>query len=131
ALSVRKQSGTNTVAVVDKVIAQVAELRKNLPKDYAIDVVRDNSLQIRTSAQQVLEHLILGAGLAALVVLLFLGSLRSTLIAAISIPVSIISTFGLMMLAHFTLNLMTLLALPLAVGILMQHSRVVLANIPR
>ena len=131
ALSVRKQSGTNTVAVVDLVKAQVIELQKSLPKGYTVDVVRDNSIQIRTSANQVLEHLILGAGLAALVVLLFLGSLRSTVIAAISIPVSIISTFGLMMLAHFTLNLMTLLALALAVGIVIDDAIVVLENIYR
>ncbi len=131
ALSVRKQSGTNTVAVVDSVINQMVALRANLPPGYTVDIVRDNSIQIRTSASQVLEHLILGALLAALVVLVFLGSLRSTLIAAISIPVSIISTFGLMMLANFTLNLMTLLALALAVGIVIDDAIVVLENIYR
>jgi hydrophobe/amphiphile efflux-1 (HAE1) family protein len=131
ALSVRKQSGTNTVAVVDAVKAAVEDLKTKLPKDYSVDIVRDNSLQIRTSASQVLEHLVIGAGLAALVVLLFLGSLRSTIIAAISIPVSIISTFGLMMVAGFTLNLMTLLALALAVGIVIDDAIVVLENIYR
>jgi hydrophobe/amphiphile efflux-1 (HAE1) family protein len=131
ALSVRKQSGTNTVAVVDDVRAAVATLRTQLPDGYSVEVVRDNSVQIRTSASQVLEHLVLGAFLAALVVLLFLGSLRSTVIAAISIPVSIISTFGLMMLAGFTLNLMTLLALALAVGIVIDDAIVVLENIYR
>jgi len=131
ALSVRKQSGTNTVAVVDKVKAAVGALRTQLPDGYSVDVVRDNSVQIRTSASQVLEHLVLGALLAALVVLLFLGSLRSTVIAAISIPVSIISTFGLMKLAGFTLNLMTLLALALAVGIVIDDAIVVLENIYR
>ena len=131
ALSVRKQSGTNTVAVVDHVVAAVTEMKANLPPGYSVDIVRDNSLQIRTSVSQVLEHLVLGAGLAALVVLLFLGSLRSTIIAAIAIPVSIISTFGLMMLAGFTLNLMTLLALALAVGIVIDDAIVVLENIYR
>ncbi|MBL0213341.1 MAG: efflux RND transporter permease subunit [Myxococcales bacterium] len=131
ALSVRKQSGTNTVAVVDGVIHAVGALRASLPSGYSVDVVRDNAVQIRTSASQVLEHLVVGALLAALVVLLFLGSLRSTLIAAISIPVSIISTFGLMMLAGFTLNLMTLLALALAVGIVIDDAIVVLENIYR
>jgi hydrophobe/amphiphile efflux-1 (HAE1) family protein len=130
-LSVRKQSGTNTVAVVDSVRAAVATLQTQLPDGYSVEVVRDNSVQIRTSASQVLEHLVLGAFLAALVVLLFLGSLRSTVIAAISIPVSIISTFGLMMLAGFTLNLMTLLALALAVGIVIDDAIVVLENIYR
>jgi hydrophobic/amphiphilic exporter-1 (mainly G- bacteria), HAE1 family len=131
ALSVRKQSGTNTVAVVDNVTRAVAAMKSQLPPGYSVDVVRDNSVQIRTSASQVLEHLVLGALLAALVVLLFLGSLRSTFIAAISIPVSIISTFGLMMLAGFTLNLMTLLALALAVGIVIDDAIVVLENIYR
>jgi hydrophobe/amphiphile efflux-1 (HAE1) family protein len=131
ALSIRKQTGTNTVAVVDDVKAAVATLQKSLPKGYSVDVVRDNSVQIRTSADQVLEHLIVGAGLAALVVLLFLGSLRSTIIAAIAIPVSIISTFGLMMMFHFTLNMMTLLALALAVGIVIDDAIVVLENIYR
>ncbi len=131
ALSVRKQSGTNTVAVVDGVKAAVADLQGKLEDGYSVEVVRDNSEQIRTSASQVLEHLVVGAGLAALVVLLFLGSLRSTVIAAISIPVSIISTFGLMMLAGFTLNLMTLLALALAVGIVIDDAIVVLENIYR
>jgi hydrophobe/amphiphile efflux-1 (HAE1) family protein len=131
ALSVRKQTGTNTVAVVDNVKNAVAGLKAQLPAGYSVDVVRDNSVQIRTSASQVLEHLVLGAGLAALIVLLFLGSLRSTVIAAISIPVSIISTFGLMMVAGFTLNLMTLLALALAVGIVIDDAIVVLENIYR
>ncbi len=131
ALSVRKQSGTNTVAVVDRVKEAVADLQSKMPAGYSVDVVRDNSLQIRTSANQVLEHLIVGSGLAALVVLLFLGSLRSTVIAAVSIPVSIISTFGLMMVAGFTLNLMTLLALALAVGIVIDDAIVVLENIYR
>ncbi|MBX3159583.1 MAG: efflux RND transporter permease subunit [Deltaproteobacteria bacterium] len=131
ALSVRKQSGTNTVAVVDLVQAAVAELQTKLPAGYSVDVVRDNSVQIRTSASAVLEHLVIGAILAAFVVLLFLGSLRSTVIAAIAIPVSIIATFGLMMIAGFTLNLMTLLALALAVGIVIDDAIVVLENIYR
>ena len=131
ALSVRKQSGTNTVAVVNRIVEQVQELSGKLPAGYSVEVVRDNSEQIRTSASQVLEHLVVGAFLAALVVLLFLGSLRSTVIAAISIPVSIVSTFGLMMIAGFTLNLMTLLALALAVGIVIDDAIVVLENIYR
>jgi len=131
ALSVRKQTGTNTVAVVDSVKRAVGELGKQLPAGYGVDIVRDNSIQIRTSADQVLEHLVLGALLAALIVLLFLGSVRSTVIAAISIPVSIVSTFGLMLVAGFTLNLMTLLALALAVGIVIDDAIVVLENIYR
>jgi multidrug efflux pump subunit AcrB len=88
-------------------------------------------VQIRTSTDQVLDHLILGSLLAALVVLLFLGALRSTIIAAVSIPVSIIATFGLMKAAGFTLNITTLLALALAVGIVIDDAIVVLENIYR
>ncbi|CAN5687380.1 N/A [soil metagenome] len=130
-LSIRKQSGTNTLAVVDRVIAAVDELGRSLPAGYSVSVVRDNSQQIRTSTSQVLEHLLLGSLLAALIVLVFLGNFRSTLIAAVSIPVSIIATFGLMKVAGFTLNLMTLLALALAVGIVIDDAIVVLENIHR
>jgi hydrophobic/amphiphilic exporter-1 (mainly G- bacteria), HAE1 family len=130
-LSIRKQSGTNTVQTVDAVRAAVAELQKNLPAGYSLEVVRDNSESIRTSISQVNEHLVLGAILAAVVVLVFLGSLRSTIIAAIAIPVSIIGTFALMAEAGFTMNMMTLLALSLAVGIVIDDAIVVLENIYR
>ena len=130
-LAVRKQSGANTVAVVDAAKAAVAEIAASLPAGVSLEVVRDNSEVIRTSADQVTEHLVLGALLAAVVVLVFLGSLRSTIIAAVSIPISIIGTFALMSLAGFTLNLMTLLALALAVGIVIDDAIVVLENIYR
>jgi hydrophobe/amphiphile efflux-1 (HAE1) family protein len=130
-LAVRKQSGTNTVGVVERVKAALPSLQKVLPPGYSLEVVRDNSEQIRTSASQVLEHLVLGSFLAALVVLLFLGSLRSTFIAAIAIPVSIVSTFALIRGFGFTLNMMTLLALARAVGIVIDDAIVVLENIYR
>ncbi|MEZ4400313.1 MAG: efflux RND transporter permease subunit [Kofleriaceae bacterium] len=130
-LAVRKQSGSNTVAVVDAAKAAVAEIAGALPPGVTLDVVRDNSEVIRTSADQVTEHLVLGALLAAVVVLVFLGSLRSTIIAAVAIPISIIGTFALMKVAGFTLNLMTLLALALAVGIVIDDAIVVLENIYR
>ena len=131
ALAVRKQSGTNTISTVDSILAEMAAARAALPPGYSLDLVRDNSEQIRTSVSLVLEHLVLGSLLAAIVVLVFLGSLRSTIIAAVSIPVSIIATFGLIQMAGFTLNLMTLLALALAVGIVIDDSIVVLENIFR
>lgn len=130
-LAVRKQSGSNTVAVVDAAKAAVAEIADGLPPGITLDVVRDNSEVIRTSASLVTEHLWLGALLAAVVVLVFLGSVRSTFIAAIAIPISIVGTFALMNLAGFTLNLMTLLALALAVGIVIDDAIVVLENIYR
>jgi len=93
--------------------------------------VRDNSQSIRTGVSAVKEHLVVGALLAAFVVLLFLGNARSTLIAAVSIPISIIGTFALMWMQGFTLNMLTLLALALAVGIVIDDAIVVLENIVR
>jgi hydrophobe/amphiphile efflux-1 (HAE1) family protein len=130
-LSVRKQSGTNTVALVDSVMERVTTLRKNLPPGYTIDAVRDNSATTRTSVHAVKEHLVLGGLFAALVVLLFLGSWRSTLIAAVAIPTSIVGTFALMAWKDFSLNTITLLALALAVGIVIDDAIVVLENIFR
>ena len=130
-LQVRKQSGSNTVKVVDAVKARMEGLKKTLPQGYQLEVVRDDSGVIRTSVDAVHEHLVVGAILAALVVLLFLGNLRSTIIAAIAIPTSIIGTFALMWFQSFTLNTITLLALALAVGIVIDDAIVVLENIYR
>jgi HAE1 family hydrophobic/amphiphilic exporter-1 len=130
-LSIRKQSGENTVAVVEKVLQRMRTLNKALPKGYVLQVVRDTSATIVTQVNAVKEHLVLGAVFAALVVLVFLGNVRSTLIAALSIPISIIGTFALMWLRGFTLNIITLLALALAVGIVIDDAIVVLENIFR
>jgi hydrophobe/amphiphile efflux-1 (HAE1) family protein len=128
-LAVRKQSGTNTVEVVDHVLDRVKELQKGLPAGYSMEVQRDASGSIRTSADAVKEHLVVGALFAALIVLVFLGNLRSTVIAAVAIPTSIIGTFALMYLRGYTLNSITLLALALAVGIVIDDAIVVLENI--
>ena len=130
-LSVRKQSGTNTVAVVDQIRARLGQVTRSLPPGVELSIIRDNSATIRTGLNAVKEHLVLGAILAAMVVLFFLGNARSTLIAALSIPISIVGTFALMWLVGFTLNMMTLLALALAVGIVIDDAIVVLENIVR
>jgi HAE1 family hydrophobic/amphiphilic exporter-1 len=130
-LSVRKQSGQNTVAVVDAVRARLDEVQKSLPQGSELRVVRDESASIRTSVNAVKEHLVLGAVFAAVIVLIFLGNWRSTIIAALAIPVSIVGTFGLMWAMGFTLNIITLLALALAVGIVIDDAIVVLENIVR
>jgi len=130
-LSVQKQSGTNTVQVVDTVLKRLDEVRQTLPGAVKLEVIRDNSASIRTSVGAVKEHLVVGAVLAAIVVLLFLGNARSTLIAAISIPISIVGTFALMWFQGFSLNMLTLLALALAVGIVIDDAIVVLENIVR
>ncbi|HVT08438.1 MAG TPA: efflux RND transporter permease subunit [Polyangia bacterium] len=130
-LSIRKQSGENSVAVVDALRARMKELAPTLPGGYSLRVIRDNTETTRTSVDAVREHLILGSLLASLVVLLFLGNFRSTIIAALAIPTSIIGTFLLMWLMGFTLNTITLLALALAVGIVIDDAIVVLENIFR
>ncbi|WP_437779067.1 efflux RND transporter permease subunit [Sorangium sp. So ce1097] len=130
-LSVVKQSGQNTVAVVDAVRSRLAEVQRSLPEGTKIEVVRDGSRVIRTGIAAVKEHLVLGGLLAAAVVLLFLGNARSTLIAALAIPISVIGTFAVMWVAGFTLNFLTLLALALAVGIVIDDAIVVLENIVR
>ena len=130
-LTVRRQSGTNTVEVVKAVKERLADLQATLPPGYTLRIVRDLSEFIEASMKSVEEHLITGSFLAALVVLIFLWNLRSTLIAAIAIPTSIIATFGLIWFMGFTLNSMTMLALTLAVGIVIDDAIVVLENIYR
>ncbi len=130
-LSVRKQSGTNTVAVVDAVKSRLGAVQSTLPQGVTLEIVRDNSGIIRTGVGAVKEHLVVGAALAALVVLVFLGNFRSTIIAAVAIPISIIGTFGLMWVEGFTLNFLTLLALALSVGIVIDDAIVVLENVVR
>jgi len=130
-VEVLKQSGANTVGTVDIVRARLEEIRKTLPPGVRLVVTRDGSYYIRKAVSQVQEHLIVGAFLASLVVLLFMGNLRATLIAAVAIPCSIVATFTLMKLMGFTVNWMTLLALTLAVGIVIDDAIVVLENIFR
>nr|MBK7063540.1 efflux RND transporter permease subunit [Deltaproteobacteria bacterium] len=130
-LSVAKQSGTNTLAVIDRLQERIAEVRPDLPPGFRLEVVRDESEFVRNAIGAVEEHLIIGGILAALVVLLFLWNGRSTLIAALAIPTSIISTFGLIKAMGLTLNVITMLALTLAVGIVIDDAIVVLENIFR
>jgi len=130
-LQVRRQSGTNTVEVVREVKKRLEDVKATLPAGYNLRLVRDTSEFIEAAIHNVEEHLLVGSILAALVVLLFLNNLRSTIIAAIAIPTSIIATFGLVWYMGFTLNLMTMLALTLSVGIVIDDAIVVLENIYR
>src|SRR5207249_318654 len=128
-LSIVKQTGTNTVAVVDSVMRRLDEkIRPLLPGDIKIAVRRDQSIFIRKSIEDIQHHLILGSILASIVVFFFLRNLRTTLIAAIAIPVSLIGTFVVMRMMNMTLNNMTLLALSLATGIVIDDAIVVLEN---
>lgn len=130
-LLIRKQSGTNTVEIVDLVKNYLARISKDLPTDLDVDIIRDQSFFINASIRAIEEHLILGGFLASLVVLIFMRNLRSTLIAAVAVPTSIIATFAVIKYMGFTLNNYTLLALMLSVGIVIDDAIVVLENIFR
>lgn len=130
-LQVVKQSGANTVAIVEALRERVAEIQEGLPPSFELQIVRDESEYISNSIDAVGEHLIAGSILAAIVVLLFLRNGRSTIIAALAIPTSIISTFTLLAALDLTLNMITLLALTLSVGIVIDDAIVVLENIVR
>ena len=130
-LIVSKQSGTNAVATADLVKDRMKELQETLPKDIHIEVVNDQAIFIKAAIDAIQSHLIEGSLLAAAVIFLFLANIRTTLIAAVAIPVSIISTFTLMAVMNFTLNQISMLALTLMVGIVIDDAIIVLENIYR
>jgi HAE1 family hydrophobic/amphiphilic exporter-1 len=130
-LDVRRQSGTNTVKIIDAVKKKIEQIKKTLPPGVTVRIIRDQSVFINASVASLQEHLLFGSLLASLVVLLFIRNLRSVIIAAVAIPTSIIATFTLLKAMDFTLNNMTLLALTLAVGIVIDDAIVVLENIVR
>jgi HAE1 family hydrophobic/amphiphilic exporter-1 len=130
-LEVRRQSGENTVAVIQAVKANLARLAPTLPADVRAEIIRDQSRYIYAALHEINLHLVLGSILASLVVLAFMRSWRSTLIAAVAIPASVISAFGMMWALGFTLNSVTMLALVLMVGIVIDDAIVVLENIFR
>src|ERR1041384_4964142 len=130
-LEIRRQSGANTVEVISNIKGQLDRVRGQLPIDMKMEVIRDQSRYIDAALHEITRHLILGSILASLVVLLFMRSWRSTLIAAVAIPCSVISTFGMMRALNFTLNGVTMLALVLMVGVVIDDAIVVLENIFR
>lgn len=130
-LLVRRQSGTNTVKVINTVKKKMEALKGTLPPDIKMEVVRDRSRFIIKSYDAVTEHLILGGLLASFVVFLFMRNWRSTVISAISIPASIIATFTAIKFFGFTLNNMTMLALAICTGIVIDDAIIVLENIFR
>jgi HAE1 family hydrophobic/amphiphilic exporter-1 len=130
-VSIRKQSGANAVATVAGVKERLDQLKKTLPPGMDLRIVSDQSDYILAALHAVQEHLVLGAILASLIVLVFLWNWRSAVIAAIAIPTSLVSTFALMSMMGFTLNVVTLLALTLAVGIVIDDAVIVIENIYR
>src|SRR4051812_25756262 len=130
-MQIRKQSGTNTVTVVDRVLARLSQIQTTLPSDINVKATRDQSRFIRKSFDEIQHHLIYGGLLAALVVLFFMRNWRATVISALAIPISIIGTFAVMRALDFSLNNMTMLALSLATGIVIDDANVVIENIFR
>jgi HAE1 family hydrophobic/amphiphilic exporter-1 len=130
-LDIRRQSDANTVAVIEGVKAKLESIAAELPPDVKLEVIRDQSRFIYEALHEIKVHLVLGSILACLVVLLFMKDWRAMVIAGIAIPTSVIATFGMMWALHFTLNSVTMLALVLMVGIVIDDAIVVLENIFR
>lgn len=126
---VLKQSGQNTMAIGDEVKARMKELEPRLPKGAKAVLIIDQSRFIRESVDQVKHDLVFGGAMAILVVLIFMLDLRSTLISSLALPTSVIGTFFVMYMLGYTLNMMTLLALSLAIGLLIDDAVVVRENI--
>jgi HAE1 family hydrophobic/amphiphilic exporter-1 len=130
-LDILKQSGANTVDVVERVKGEIRRLQPELPPGTTIEMVRDGSIMIRDSVRDVQETLILGGILTIFIVFLFLNSWRSTVITGLTLPISVISSFIVMNFMGMTLNVMTLMALSLAIGLLIDDAIVVRENIVR
>ncbi|MFY3384618.1 efflux RND transporter permease subunit [Paracidovorax sp. MALMAid1276] len=130
-LSVQKSQGENTIEVVDGLNAAVAELKNQLPPGVRLETIGDSSRPIRVAVNNVRQTLIEGAVLTVLIVFLFLNSWRSTVITGLTLPIALIGTFLFMNMFGFTINMITLMALSLCVGLLIDDAIVVRENIVR
>ncbi len=130
-LEVRRQSGSNTVAVIEDAKKNIAAAMAELPHGVDLTVIQDQSRYIYAALHEINLHLVIGSILASLVVLAFMRNWRTTAIAAVAIPASVIATFGMMKALDFTLNSVTMLALVLMVGVVIDDAIVVLENIFR
>ena len=130
-LVVQKQSGQNTVTVAEEVKARLAGLAATLPPGVSTAINNDQSVFILAAISSLEEHLVLGSILASIVVFFFLANWRTTLIAAVAIPTSIVSTFALIAAMGYTLNQLTMLGLTLMVGVVIDDAIIVLENIYR
>lgn len=128
-LQVQRQSGENTVRVIDAIKSRLPRSEAMLPDDVSVTVIQDQSRYILAALHEIEGHLVSGSILACLTVLLFMKSWRSTFIAAVAIPASIVATFTFMLAFGFTLNNVTMLALVLMVGVVIDDAIVVLENV--
>lgn len=127
-LEVRRQSGANTVAVARRVLAEVEQIRAGLPAGMTLEIARNNAIYIERSIRSIFVDMLYGGFLAVAVVLLFLRNFRSTFIASLAIPSSVIASFSFFYFAGFTLNSMTLMALSLSIGLVIDDAIVVLES---
>lgn len=130
-ISIQKQSDSNVVEAVNGVKSEIEKIKETLPKGVVLTVADDSTTSINASLTEIKHNLVEGIITTAIVLLLFLRSWRSSLIILLAIPTSLISTFFMMYEFHFTLNMMSLMALSLCVGILVDDSIVVIENIQR
>ncbi len=130
-LAVQPQPGANTVQIVDAIKAMMINLREQVPPSIQMGIMYDRSLSIRSSVEDVKFTLILSIGLVVLVIFLFLRNVTATIIPSLAIPVAIIGTFAVMYLLGFSLNNLSLMALTLSVGFVVDDAIVVLENIIR
>lgn len=130
-MEIRRQSGANTVEVADAIKERLREISQLFPADVTAKIAQDNAVFIEESLHDVQLTIIFASALAILAIFLFLANIPSTIITAIAIPTSIIATFTAMRFLGFTLNMMSLMALSLAVGLLIDDAIVVIENIYR
>ena len=130
-MAIQRQPGTNTVAVVDSIKALIPQFKKQLPASVNLDVLNDRSLSIRQSVNDVQFSLVLAMGLVVMVIFLFLRNVRATIIPTLALPTSIVGTFAAMYLLNFSLDNLSLMALTLSVGFVVDDAVVMLENIVR
>jgi multidrug efflux pump len=130
-INVQRQPGANVIEVVDRVRALLPQLESSLPAAVQLTVLTDRTLSIRASVRDVQHELLFAIGLVVLVTFLFLRDPAATLIPSIAVPLSLVGTFGVMHLAGFSLNLLTLMALTIAAGFVVDDAIVMLENIAR
>ncbi len=126
-----KQSGANIIETVDKIKSLLPQLQASIPSAIDLSVVMDRSITIRASLHEVERSLLIAVALVILVVFLFLRNLRSSMIPVITVPVSLIGTFGVMYLCHYSLDNLSLMALTIATGFVVDDAIVVLENTSR
>src|SRR5258707_6233231 len=130
-MAVQRQPGTNTVAVVDSIKALIPQFRKQLPASVNLDVLNDRSISIRQSVNDVQFALVLAIALVVMVIFLFLRNVRATIIPTLALPTSIVGTFAAMYMLNFSLDNLSLMALTLSVGFVVDDAVVMLENIVR